>query len=508
MFQSQNPSRIAFVFVFTLTLVWGLIPTFLFPNPPLDVVISYAWSRDFALGYTQHPPLLSWLLDGAYRLTGGVVAVAYWLSQLSMVISYWMIWLIARRLGLTTAEAFFAIVINSVTFYFTLPTPEFNHNIIQIPIWLVMIYLFHRAITGGRLADWLLLGVVSGVGLLSKYSVALLIGCIGLYALVFADVRRYLLTPGPYVAALIGILVFVPHALWLVETDFLTFTYAVDRTIPAESWLDHLLHPIDFLLAQIGALAPALLVIASLLGLLWRRAEPRAVERERFWSSFQDRASKRFALWFLLLPLSTVLIASFVTGSEFRHMWGVPMFGLLGIAVVGFLAPRIEHVQPALFWGATLSLHAVFLVIVLGQALIEPLWKTKPSRVLYPGAEIAEHVSDLWQDAQGTPLTHIAGDTWVAGNVTLFSPDRPHLIVNHSYEQSPWIDPQEVSTTGVMLIWTGEATAMPDAFKIRYPDLEASGTATFNQQTWVNDAAKVTVSWAIIKPEDTVTVDP
>jgi hypothetical protein len=48
---------------------------------------------------------------------------------------YLAIWHLARRLGLASRQAFWSIVLTSVTFYFTLPAPEFNPNILQVPVW-------------------------------------------------------------------------------------------------------------------------------------------------------------------------------------------------------------------------------------------------------------------------------------------------------------------------------------------------------------------------------------
>ncbi|MEP3303821.1 MAG: glycosyltransferase family 39 protein, partial [Roseibium sp.] len=107
----MTASRAAFVYVASLSLLWALIPTLFFPNPPLDVVEGFAWGRELALGYTKHPPMQAWLLELTYRITGGGTFGGYWLSQISIALGYWCIWHLARRLGLTNWQAFWSIVL-------------------------------------------------------------------------------------------------------------------------------------------------------------------------------------------------------------------------------------------------------------------------------------------------------------------------------------------------------------------------------------------------------------
>ena len=243
----MTASRAALVYAICLCLLYALVPTLTFPGPPLDVVEGFAWGRELQLGYTKHPPLQAWLLEATYRLTDGHYVGGYWLSALSTGFGYLFIWQISRKLGLSGWQAFWAIVLTSVTFYFTLPMPEFNPNILQIPIWSGMILLFLRAQQEGRLIDWLLLAVLAACGLYAKYFVALLIGTMGLYTLVFADARRLVLTIGPWLCVCVCSVLLVPHVFWLLDTDFLTIQYAASRSKPASSFLQHLFNPLNFL---------------------------------------------------------------------------------------------------------------------------------------------------------------------------------------------------------------------------------------------------------------------
>jgi len=492
----MTASRAALLYGGLLCLLYALVPTLTFPTPPLDVVEGFAWGRELQLGYTKHPPMQAWLLEFSYLLTGGATVGGYWLSALCAATGYVFVWHLARRLGLTEWQAFWSLVLTSVTFYFTLPMPEFNPNILQVPVWAGMMLVFHRALEKGRLTDWILLGALAAFGLYTKYFVLLLIGTIGLYALVFADARRHLLTLGPWVCALTCVILLVPHVLWLLETDFLTLQYAASRSKPALSLFDHIFNPLNFLGAQIGNHAGLVLVALAGLGFTgWKGLRGRRTEAVHPLPPRQDR----FLLWFACVPLAVVLLASLLTGNEFEHMWGTPMFVLSGILAVQYLALPDLWEFPRRSMVAAVALQALFLGILFGQAVLEPHWKTKHTRIHYPGETVAEELVRVWKTETGTDLAYVAGDMWSAANVTLFAPGRPSMFYLHSQTLSPWIDLEDVQQKGLMIVWRGESEKPIRELQAFYPDATRHGFKTF-QYDAAGSIPDVVVNWIIIPP--------
>ncbi|MEE4012726.1 glycosyltransferase family 39 protein [Roseibium sp. FZY0029] len=490
-----TPARAAVYYAAGLCLLYALVPALTFPNPPLDVVEGFAWGRELQLGYTKHPPMQAWLLELTYCLTGGTSG-GYWLSAVSVALGYLFIWRLARRLGLSGQQAFWSLVLTSVTFYFTLPLPEFNPNILQIPIWAGMMLLFHRALDKGRMLDWVLLGALAAFGLYTKYFVLLLIGAIGLYALVFADARRHILRPGPWVAIVVCLVLMLPHAAWLLETDFLTLRYAASRSNPSTGFTDHLFNPLNFLAAQIGNHAGLFLVILA--GLGWRGLKKVRQCRHETVKPLPV-PSDRFLLWFAFLPLAVVLLASAVTGNEFEHMWGTPMFVLSGIVAVRFVALPVVWPFPARALAAAIAIQAIFLGVLFGQAVLEPYWKHKQTRIHYPGKAIAQDMTHVWKDRMGTDLAYVAGDMWSAANVTTQAPVRPSMFYLHDLTLSPWIDPKDVQDKGLMIVWRGDRETPLEEIRRYYPDAVREGSQTFAYQT-SGSIPDVTVNWLIVPP--------
>ncbi|MTI42867.1 glycosyltransferase family 39 protein [Roseibium hamelinense] len=502
MFKRLSARNAALLYGTVTCLLWALVPTLLFPNPPLDVVEGFAWGRELALGYTKHPPMQAWLLEATYRLTGGHVFGGYWLSAACVGLSYIAIWKLARRLRISPAGALWSILLTSITFYFTQPLPEFNPNILQIPVWAWMILLFHQALANGKKTDWLLLGAVAAFGLYTKYFVALLVGAIGLYVLVFPRARRCLLTAGPWLAALTCVILLIPHIWWLFQTDFLTLQYAASRSKTAVGILDHILNPLSFFGAQLGN--HAALILAVLVGLgvagLKHRNDPATPALPK------DLQSKVFVLWFAFLPLSVLLLAGLSTGNEFEHMWGTPMFVLSGLAAVYLLdlPKRFRHQKAAL--SLVVLVQATFIVLAIGQATLEPRWKAKQTRMHYPGEAVALALSQAWKNEMGSELRYIAGDMWSAANVTIHAPERPSMFYLHDVELSPWINLSDVQNKGLMIVWRG-TNDQPLAELLRfYPNARRQSSIDIDY-AGNGIIPPVTVNWLIIPP-GSVAVEP
>ena len=487
--------RAAFAYSAILCLLYALIPALSFPTPPLDVVEGFAWGRELQLGYTKHPPMQAWLLEASFWLTGGYHFGGYVLSALSAALGYAAIWTLALRLGLTGWQAFWSVVLTSVTFYFTLPMPEFNPNILQIPVWAGMILFFHRAITDGRLRDWLVLGLIAAFGFHTKYFVLLLVGTIGLYTLVFADARKHLRTPGPWICTIACLLLMVPHGIWLLETDFLTLRYAADRSNPPAGIFDHFFNPLNFLLAQIGNHAG--LLIVALAGLGWHQLRGIRIGQAQIQSS--RSGSDRFLLWFAVLPFGVVLAASAVTGNEFEHMWGTPLFVLSGTLAVRYLRLPQGWAFPRRAFAAAAAIQAIFLGVLLGQGLVEPQWKTKHTRIHYPAQEVAGQLADIWEREMGTRLAYVAGDMWSAANVTNNAPGRPSMFYLHDPVLSPWINLGDVQEKGVMIVWRGGDERPLKRILEWYPGAVRQGTfrLPYRGGGTIPDAQ---VNWLIVPP--------
>ena len=164
-----------------------------------------------------------------------------------MVAAFAAVFAMARPL-VGALGALVAVLIVDGLHYLNYTAAKFNHDVIQLPFWALAGFAFHRALRGGEIRHWLLLGLAVGLSLWAKYFVAVLALPMALFVLLDRDARKSLATPGPYVALAAALVVMAPHLVWLVQNDFLPFAYAEHRALPSRGLIDHVWHPLQFAL--------------------------------------------------------------------------------------------------------------------------------------------------------------------------------------------------------------------------------------------------------------------
>ena len=91
--------------------------------------------------------------------------------------------------------------------------------------WAAALYFLHRALVGGEARAWVGVGVALGMGMLSKYTIALLGPAALLFCLLDARARAWFLRPQPYAAVLLAALLFAPVVWWNYTHDWASFRF-------------------------------------------------------------------------------------------------------------------------------------------------------------------------------------------------------------------------------------------------------------------------------------------
>src|SRR5437868_9980086 len=88
--------------------LWTLVPSLFYAAPPGQVPLVLAVGHEWLAGSPYGPPLAYWLANVAFAL-GGMPAV-YLLSQLCVVVTFWAVFTLGRRM-LGAAHAAMAILL-------------------------------------------------------------------------------------------------------------------------------------------------------------------------------------------------------------------------------------------------------------------------------------------------------------------------------------------------------------------------------------------------------------
>ncbi len=486
---AASPAR-AFAAILGLhTAVWTALPTLLYPNLPLDLIEALVYGREWQLGYDKLPPLPWWLVQIAFMTLGHDFAY-YLLAQAAVVAALAAVFAMARPL-IGPLGALAAVLILDGLHYLNYTAAKFNHDVIQLPLWALAGLAFRRALRGGDLRHWLLLGLSVGLSLWAKYFVVVLATPLALFVLLDRDARRTLATPGPYLAVGVAFIVMAPHLVWLVRNDFLPFAYAEHRALPSRGLIDHVWHPLQFATSQLFFLLPSLLIA---LPLVWPR---RAIKPPA--ATAADAFDRRIVTLLAFGPMATVLALSAVSGRGTVAMWGYPLWLFLGTFMVLGAQRVIDEMQLSRMLLTWAVVFAGLVVAFIGNYGILPQYDHRYRAVFYPGAELARELSERYRAVTGQRIAYVIGTMWDGGNVAHYAASHPRVLIDGRPERAPWIDLNDLKARGALVLWTdSDPTLMPVAFRTVAAD--AAIQPPFQLKALRGDHI-TTVGWAILQPK-------
>lgn len=178
-----------------------------------DELYYLASGRHLALGYVDYPPVAPLLARLSLTLFGGSVFGLRLFPALAGAVIVVLTGLIARELGggrvaqvLAAIAALASPILLGANWLFQTVTFD------QLT-WTVALLLTVRLVRTGDPRWWLAVGLILGIGLETKYTILAL--ALGLLAGVVATrARRQLLTPWPWLGALVALAIFLPNVLW------------------------------------------------------------------------------------------------------------------------------------------------------------------------------------------------------------------------------------------------------------------------------------------------------
>jgi len=281
----------------------------------VDEAQYWLWAQDLDWGYFSKPPGIALLIRLSTALFGDGPLGVKALAMLCYPAAALLAWLIARRLYDEAVAWWAALLVLTLPIYAWLGLFVSTEAPLTV-LWLAALWFYLRAVESGRWRDWLALGVACGLGLLTKYTMAVFIAAAGLHLLCCH--RDRLATARPWVALVVAAMLLAPNLAWNVAHDFPTLRHTADITLHRQTgyrWADLG----GFLAAQILAFGP----VFGFAALRWG------------WQGWRE-APARLLVWFTLPLWGVVALQAFKGGANAN--WAAPAFAPLAIALAGCLA--------------------------------------------------------------------------------------------------------------------------------------------------------------------------
>ena len=407
MIPKKNINNVFYLFLFTHLLLWTLIPTFSNTNLPLDTIEALAWGSNLDWGFNKHPPFSAFAVEFFYNIFGSNDWAYYLLSQIFVITAFYFVWKFSFLILEDKTHSLVAVLILSSIYYYNFTTPEFNVNVSQLPFWTLSVYFFWKGLSHNKKIDWVLFGVFSSLGFLSKYLFIYIL--LSLFIFFIFNIKKYKKSIKNYfLSILISLVILVPHFIWLLENNFVTIFYGLNRTeISDFNLINHFKNPALFLLKQIIILIPFFVMAFAI------------IKKFKFKININNKKTL-FLLSINLVPLFLVLITSVLTGAKIRTMWMTPFYLFLGTFLLLIFKKKIELKKIKKFYYIFVFFFILSPTVYLGVSLADDAKRTD-----YPGKEISRLVQNKWDDNFINEIKIVIGDEWSAGNLSYHLYSRP-----------------------------------------------------------------------------------
>jgi Dolichyl-phosphate-mannose-protein mannosyltransferase len=218
-----------------------------------DELYFLACGEHLDWGYVDQPPLVAvvaWLVRHTLGTSLLAVRLPSALAGTALVV---LTGLLARELGggrfamgLSAAASAVALTYVALSYLFTM-------NAFEPLFWTLCAFLLVRVVRTGDERLWLWFGLVAGLGLQNKYSMAVYGGAL-VVGLLLSPARRSLARPWIWLGGAVAGLVFLPNVIWNVRHGWPFFELMRNLR---ESGRDVVLSPVEYVGHQLLIMNPA-----------------------------------------------------------------------------------------------------------------------------------------------------------------------------------------------------------------------------------------------------------
>lgn len=312
-----------------------------------DEAQYWRWAQELAWGYYSKPPMIAWVIHATTAAFGDTEQAVRIAAPFLHTAAAGCLFLAGRAM-FSAKTGLYAALLYAAMPAVTLSSTVLSTDGVLMPFWCAALWLAWRLRAGGGWATAAALGLVLGLGILSKYAMLYFLVGLGLTALLDPVMRRALLSLRG--AAMIGVVlgVIAPHFAWNAANDFQTVGHTVDNA----NLSGDLFHPenaVKFITDQMIVFGPVsfLALLAGLAG--WRvKTEGEGVQ----------------ARWLLcfILPVLVFILGQAIL-SRAHANWAATAYPGAAILVAAWFAGR-----KALLWSAlaaNAAIAAAFMIVPL-----------------------------------------------------------------------------------------------------------------------------------------------
>jgi Dolichyl-phosphate-mannose-protein mannosyltransferase len=195
-----------------------------------DEAYYWTWSKHLSFGYYDHPPgvalviRLGTLIAGDTELGVRLVSILLALPMSFAVYRTAAILFGGQRVAAT------ATILLNVTLMAAVGTMIVTPDSPLLVASSFVLLFLAKLLESGRGAWWLAIGAAVGCALLSKYTALFFGPAILVWLLMVPKLRRWLVSPWPYLGGMVALAIFSPVILWNADHQWVSFIKQIGRS--------------------------------------------------------------------------------------------------------------------------------------------------------------------------------------------------------------------------------------------------------------------------------------
>ena len=199
-----------------------------------DEAYYWTWSKELPqLCFLDHPPMIAWFIKFGTSIFGDTNLGVRFAGILAMAATQLLLADIVWRVTYNARAVMLAVLLPEAALYYGLLMAKVAPDTAAIPFTVAMMWALVRLRESDDARWWLAAGLFGGLALLSKFTVVMLLPAVVAFTLVPDWRRRWPLSPYPWAAALITVLLFSPVLIWNAQHDWASFKFQLVRATAA-----------------------------------------------------------------------------------------------------------------------------------------------------------------------------------------------------------------------------------------------------------------------------------
>ncbi len=306
-----------------------------------DELYYLACARHLAFGYVDQPPMIALAAWLTTHTLGNSLPALRFLPALAGAATIWLTAMIARELGGGRFAQSLAALSTALAAVYAINAHLLTMNVFEPLLWMGCAWIMVRIVKTGNQKLWLWFGVLAGLGLENKYSMAFF-GFAVVVGLLLVRERKAFRSRWIWLGGAIALAIFLPNLIWNIQHHwpFLELMHNIRA-----SGRDIVRGPLAFMGDQIFMMSPINLPV-WMAGLLFL---------------FFGRDGKRFRVlgWTFLALLATMMI---LHGKDYYSAPAYPMLLAAGAVAIENAARVRGCLKPA-----------TLLALIVGTAPLVPM---------------------------------------------------------------------------------------------------------------------------------------